>query len=93
MQIPTKEQVSQVSEELRARSQLPPHILKVLDALPQNTHPMTQLSTAVMALQVFLPTLECIYLNAVIRRSLTLLRVLQLKCTFQVSSLCNTRKY
>ena len=52
MQVPSAEQVSSLSEELRARSKLPQHVFKVLDALPEGTHPMTQLSTAVMALQV-----------------------------------------
>lgn len=51
-QIPSKDQVIGLSEDLRARSKLPQHVLKVLDALPQGTHPMTQLSTAVMSLQV-----------------------------------------
>ena len=51
-QVPSTEQVSSLSEELRARSKLPQHVFKVLDALPEGTHPMTQLSTAVMALQV-----------------------------------------
>lgn len=52
VQIPTKEQVSGLSEELQARSRLPLHVLKVLESLPEGTHPMTQLSTAVLALQV-----------------------------------------
>ena len=52
MQVPTADQVSGLSEDLRSRSKLPQHVLKVLDALPEGTHPMTQLSTAVMSLQV-----------------------------------------
>ena len=52
MQIPTADQVTGLSEDLRSRSKLPQHVLKVLDALPEGTHPMTQLSTAVMSLQV-----------------------------------------
>lgn len=44
-------QAQSLTEELRARSKLPPHVLRVLKALPSDTHPMTQLSTAVLALQ------------------------------------------
>ena len=40
-----------LSEELRSRSALPPHVAKVLSALPEGTHPMTQFSTAVLSLQ------------------------------------------
>lgn len=49
--IPTPGQVSSVTEELRRRSAVPPHLKKVLDALPPGTHPMTQLTSLVMALQ------------------------------------------
>ncbi len=35
----------------QARSKLPPHVLQVLNALPPDTHPMTQLCAAVLALQ------------------------------------------
>lgn len=52
LQIPSKEQASSVTEELRSRSALPEHLKKVLKALPEGTHPMTQLSIAIMALQV-----------------------------------------
>lgn len=51
-QIPTDAQAKAVTEELRARSKLPAYVKKVLDALPEGTHPMTQFSTAVLALQV-----------------------------------------
>ena len=50
-QVPNKEQVLALSEELRSRSALPAHVPAVLKALPQGTHPMTQFSTAVLALQ------------------------------------------
>ncbi len=51
-QVPTQEQVVSVTKELQARSQLPPQVAKVLAAMPKDTHPMTQLSQAVLALQV-----------------------------------------
>ena len=50
-QVPNKEQVLALSEELRSRSALPAHVPAVLKALPPGTHPMTQFSTAVLALQ------------------------------------------
>ncbi len=50
-QIPTAEQVAELSGELRARAQLPPHVAKMLAQLPSGTHPMTQFSAAVLSLQ------------------------------------------
>lgn len=50
-ELPTKAQVNSVTEDLRARSALPAHVVKVLDALPADTHPMTQYATAILALQ------------------------------------------
>lgn len=41
-----------LSLELRSRAKLPAHVAKVLAALPEGAHPMTQFSTAVLALQV-----------------------------------------
>lgn len=51
-QVPTSSQAAAVTEELRARSNVPLHLRKVLDALPTEAHPMTQLSMGIMALQV-----------------------------------------
>lgn len=50
-QVPNAQQVAELSGELRSRAALPPHVTKVLAALPPDTHPMTQLSTAVLSLQ------------------------------------------
>ena len=48
-----------LSAELSARGKdIPPHVHKVLAALPPGTHPMTQFSTAVLALQVRCPSLR-----------------------------------
>ncbi len=52
VQVPSKEQAASVTEELRARSALPDYLKKVLASLPKDTHPMTQLSIAILALQV-----------------------------------------
>ena len=55
MQIPSKEQVEGLSAELGERGKaVPDHVHKVLKALPPDTHPMTQFSIAVLALQVCL---------------------------------------
>ncbi|GBF96851.1 citrate synthase [Raphidocelis subcapitata] len=50
-QIPTKAQVDSVSEELRRRSALPKYVTRVLEELPRETHPMTQLAAGILALQ------------------------------------------
>jgi hypothetical protein len=52
LQVPSKAQVSAVSEDLRRRSVVPRHIKALLEALPVDTHPMTQLVTLVSAMQV-----------------------------------------
>jgi len=50
-ELPTKSQVDSVTDMLRERSALPSSVTAVLDAMPANTHPMTQFATAVLALQ------------------------------------------
>ncbi|KAI8811601.1 citrate synthase-like protein [Cladochytrium replicatum] len=50
-QIPTKEQVKQLSADWAARSAIPAHVEDILDRCPPNLHPMSQLSLAVTALQ------------------------------------------
>ena len=49
--MPSKEQVAGLSAELRKRADIPPQVFKVLKALPARTHPMTQLSCAIMSMQ------------------------------------------
>lgn len=49
--LPTEAQVNSLSADLRRRGKLPQHVVAMLKSLPQNTHPMTQFSMAVMALQ------------------------------------------
>jgi citrate synthase len=51
-QIPSLEQVKGLSAELSDRAALPAHIPRMLNSLPKDTHPMTQLSMGVLALQV-----------------------------------------
>lgn len=50
-EIPTEEEVNWVTEEWKKRSEVPQHVFQVLDTLPTNTHPMTQFTIAVNAMQ------------------------------------------
>jgi citrate synthase len=50
-EIPTYEQVMEVSREWRERSNVGQHVFDMLDSMPKDTHPMTQFSMAVMAMQ------------------------------------------
>jgi len=50
-EIPTKEQAMEVEAEWAKRADIPDHVYKMLKTMPKNTHPMTLLSQAVLALQ------------------------------------------
>lgn len=50
-EMPTVEDVRHLTEVFARRSHVPNYVFDVLEALPISTHPMTQLSIAVMALQ------------------------------------------
>ena len=50
-EMPTKEQAKSVTEELHARAKLPAHVEPMIRAFPKGMHPMTQLSSAILALQ------------------------------------------
>jgi citrate synthase len=50
-ELPTEEDVIEVSNNLARRSQVPKHVFDVLDKLPISTHPMTQFCMAITALQ------------------------------------------
>jgi citrate synthase len=49
--VPTERQVAEVTAAWRANETLPAHVTQTLDALPVLTHPMTQLSIGIMAMQ------------------------------------------
>ncbi|HMQ07337.1 MAG TPA: citrate (Si)-synthase [Saprospiraceae bacterium] len=49
--VPAKEEVDWLSGEWRKRAVVPEHTFRVLDALSADTHPMTQFSAAVLAMQ------------------------------------------
>lgn len=50
-EIPTKDQVKWLTENWVRRANVPEHVFRAIDALPIETHPMTQLSVGVMAMQ------------------------------------------
>lgn len=50
-EMPTQQDALDVEEEWRHRSDIPYHVADMLRAMPKDTHPMTMLSQAVLALQ------------------------------------------
>ena len=50
-EVPTDEQVKWLTDQWTSRSAIPEHTFKMLDAMPADAHPMTQLSMAVVSLQ------------------------------------------
>ncbi|MBL7804058.1 MAG: citrate (Si)-synthase, eukaryotic [Saprospiraceae bacterium] len=50
-EIPTFEQVKWLTENWVRRSNVPEHAFKAIDSLPVETHPMTQFSVGIMAMQ------------------------------------------
>jgi citrate synthase len=49
--VPTLEDALAVGEEWKQRAKLPDYLIKVLESLPVDMHPMTQFSLAILALQ------------------------------------------
>lgn len=50
-EIPTEDQVAWLSGEWEKRGEIPNYIIQLLDGLPDDTHPMTQFTLAINALQ------------------------------------------
>lgn len=50
-ELPTKEQVDELTADLHARSKLPAHVEPMIRAFPKTMHPMTQFSSAVLGMQ------------------------------------------
>jgi len=50
-EIPSTEESTELSKELQARANIPEHVWRVVDSFPKSMHPMTQFSSAVLALQ------------------------------------------
>jgi len=49
--LPTDDDVKEITKEWQKRSELPKYLLDVLKSLPKDTHPMTQFSLGILALQ------------------------------------------
>lgn len=49
--IPTEDEVSEVLESFKKRSNVPSYVFDILRAMPLDTHPMTMLSSAIVAMQ------------------------------------------
>jgi citrate synthase len=49
--IPTEEDVKALTEEWKKRGELPGYLIKIMDSIPTDTHPMTQFAQAILALQ------------------------------------------
>ena len=50
-ELPSEDDVHHISSVWQRRSHVPTHVFNTIEALPLNTHPMTQFVTGVMALQ------------------------------------------
>lgn len=50
-EVPTQQQVANLTEDLHARSKLPAHVSQLINSYPKHMHAMTQLCSAVLALQ------------------------------------------
>jgi len=50
-ELPTQEDVNEITNNWARRSIVPRHVFDTLDSLPANTHPMTEFSIGVMAMQ------------------------------------------
>ncbi len=50
-ELPSKNDVKEITEEWQQRSKLPDYLVKIMDSLPTDMHPMTQFSTGILALQ------------------------------------------
>lgn len=50
-EIPTEEEALALSEDWKKRANVPQHVFDTLDGLPADTHPMTQFSIGILALQ------------------------------------------
>ena len=50
-EIPTQEQVKWLTENWVRRTNVPEHVFRAIDALPVDSHPMTQFSVGILAMQ------------------------------------------
>ena len=50
--LPDQLQLSDIQNQLRAHQNVPDYVWRVLDAMPENSHPMTMLSVAIQSMRV-----------------------------------------
>jgi len=50
-EVPTKEQVDNLTQELHQRAKLPDHVIPLINSLPKDMHPMTQFTIGLNAAQ------------------------------------------
>lgn len=50
-EIPTKEEVNWLTKEWHSRAEVPEQVFTTLDSMPEDTHPMTQFTIGIMAMQ------------------------------------------
>lgn len=50
-ELPSKEELSSLQEDLKARREVPSYVWDALKAMPADSHPMTMLSTAVLVME------------------------------------------
>jgi citrate synthase len=50
-ELPTEDDVKALTKEWQDRGELPGYLVDILKAIPKDTHPMTQFSTAILSLQ------------------------------------------
>ena len=50
-ELPTEDNIAEITREWQERGALPEHVYKAIDALPKDTHPMTQFSVGIVAQQ------------------------------------------
>ena len=50
--MPDQLQLSDLQNQLRAHQNVPDYVWEVLDAMPENSHPMTMLSVAIQSMRV-----------------------------------------
>ena len=50
-ELPTEDEVKEITEEWKKRSELPDYLIDIMKAVPKDTHPMTQFVTAIASLQ------------------------------------------
>ncbi len=50
-ELPSEEDVAWLSKEWTKRAEVPKHVFDMLDAMPTDTHPMTQFSMGILAMR------------------------------------------